>query len=62
MRSILIIVAASVLVVSAAASATAQVRGSANSQRAASPATNPYGLSDCSQRPFARDCDRRGTW
>ena len=23
---------------------------------------NPYGLSDCANRPFARDCDRRGTW
>jgi hypothetical protein len=43
----------------------AQVRGGANSQRAPSApssAENPYGLANCSQRPFARDCDRRGTW
>jgi len=24
--------------------------------------SNPYGLSNCAERPFARECDRRGTW
>ena len=60
MRNILRIAIAGMLIVSTVAGATAQVRGGANSQRAA--VGNPNGLADCSQRPFARDCDRRGTW
>jgi hypothetical protein len=65
MRNALSIALAGLLIMSAVASAMAQTRGRAvqprTTQGTYSPA-NPYGLSDCSQRPFARDCDRRGTW
>jgi hypothetical protein len=69
MLNILRIAVASVLVASVVTGALAQTRGTAKKRPKAAPVTipssssaNPYGLSNCSERPFARDCDRRGTW
>lgn len=58
---------ASLLFASIVTGALAQTRGTTKKRpQAAPPSTaapaNPYGLSSCSDRPFARDCDRRGTW
>jgi hypothetical protein len=58
---------ASLLFASIVTGALAQTRGPAKKRpQAAPPATaapaNPYGLSNCAERPFARECDRRGTW
>jgi hypothetical protein len=65
MLNTLRIAIAGMLIMSAATMATAQVRGGSTPPRpqAAPPSTgNPYGLSNCSERPFARECDRRGMW
>lgn len=64
MRNILSIALAGLVIMSAASSAMAQTRGTASPQRPPSTyaPSNPYGLANCSERPFARDCDRRGTW
>jgi hypothetical protein len=65
MRNALTIAIAGMLILTPVGAAMAQVRGGAKPQRsqaAPPPVTNPSGLPDCSQRPFARDCDRRGTW
>jgi len=69
MLNILRIAVAFVLVASVVTGALAQTRGTVKKRPQAAPATvpssssaNPYGLSNCSERPFARDCDRRGTW
>ena len=68
MLHLLRIALAGLLVASVVTGALAQTRGTAKKRPpAAPPATssapaNPYGLSNCSERPFARDCDRRGTW
>lgn len=66
MRTILAIAAAGLLLFSAAADAAAQARTGSRARTQTAPATstagNPYGLSSCADRPFARDCDRRGTW
>lgn len=61
------IAAAGLLVASVVTGAIAQTRGTAKKRPqpappAASSTSNPYGLSNCAERPFARDCDRRGTW
>ncbi len=64
MRTALRLILAGLLVALAVADALAQTRGQGRS-RTQAPAVsggNTYGLPDCSQRPFARDCDRRGTW
>lgn len=68
MRTFLSLTAAALLLASAADFAAAQTRGRSGAQqqqRTQAPVStpaNPYGLSDCANRPFARDCDRRGTW
>ncbi|MGE3988205.1 hypothetical protein [Pseudorhodoplanes sp.] len=67
MRNILRLAAAGLLMASVATAALAQSRGSTKKRPPAAPAaaaspSNPYGLANCSERPFARDCDRRGTW
>jgi hypothetical protein len=67
MLHILRIAVAGLLVASVATGALAQTRGTASKRSQAAPPAvpssgNPYGLSNCSERPFARDCDRRGTW
>ena len=66
MRNLLKLAVAGMLIVSAIAEAAAQTR-SGTRPRTQTPTTtpapaNPYGLSNCAERPFARDCDRRGTW
>lgn len=61
MRSILSVAIAGLMIVAAADIATAQTRrGKATQQQTQT--GNPSGLAPCSERPFARDCDRRGTW
>lgn len=64
MQNALIIAIAGMLILTPVGTAMAQARGGAKPQRTqtAPPPAAPYGLPDCSQRPFARDCDRRGTW
>ena len=63
MRIALKLTLAGLLVTWAVADAMAQTRGRVQPRsQAAPPPTGTYGLPDCSQRPFARDCDRRGTW
>jgi hypothetical protein len=67
MRIILSIAVAGLFLASAVDFAAAQTRGraAAQQQRTQAPVStpvNPYGLSGCAERPFARDCDRRGTW
>jgi hypothetical protein len=67
MLHMLRIAVAGLLAASVVTGALAQTRGTAKKRpQAAPPATsspaNPYGLSNCAERPFARDCDRRGTW
>ncbi|HWV44393.1 hypothetical protein [Pseudorhodoplanes sp.] len=64
MRIALKLVLAGLLVAGALADAMAQTRKrpQARTQAPAASTINPSGLPDCSQRPFARDCDRRGTW
>ena len=60
----LVIAAGGLLILSAIAEAAAQARSGIRqrSQISTPSPANPYGLSNCSERPFARDCDRRGTW
>ena len=65
MRNALRLVLAVLLLAAAVTDAMAQAKGRTKPQRAPAaqpPAGNSYGLPDCSQRPFARECDRRGTW
>jgi hypothetical protein len=63
MRNALRFTLAGLLVMWAVADAMAQTRGRAQPRtQVAPPSAGTYGLPDCSQRPFARDCDRRGTW
>jgi hypothetical protein len=67
MRTFLSIAIAGLFLVSALDLAAAQTRGrpavqQPRTQAPTSTPTNPYGLSNCAERPFARDCDRRGTW
>ena len=67
MVPILRIAVAGLLVASVVTGALAQTRGTAKKRPQVAPpaapsASNPYGLSNCAERPFARDCDRRGTW
>ena len=65
MLNTLRIALAGLLVASMVTGTLAQTRGTAKKRTQAAPASssaNPYGLSNCSERPFARDCDRRGTW
>ena len=69
MLNMLRIAVAGLLVASLVTGALAQTRGTAKKRAQAAPpaapassSANPYGLSNCSERPFARDCDRRGTW
>jgi hypothetical protein len=66
MFQMLRIAVAGLLAATVVTGALAQTRGTAKKRPQAAPATsapaNPYGLSNCAQRPFARDCDRRGTW
>lgn len=63
MRNALRLILAGLLVMWAMADAMAQTRSRAQTRsQAATPPVGTSGLPDCSQRPFARDCDRRGTW
>jgi hypothetical protein len=67
MRVLLGIALATLTLLWAADVATAQTRKRVapqqpRTQAPVSPPANPYGLSNCADRPFARDCDRRGTW
>jgi len=64
MRNVVTLAVAGLVLAVAVADALAQQRRTQTRPPAppASTVTNPYGLPDCSQRPFARDCDRRGTW
>ncbi len=74
MRTISTIALAGLLIVSAAAAASAQVnqRGNAaaRAQTAPNVVSDPYGerptdpnsTIPCSQRPFAQGCDKRGFW
>lgn len=67
MLHMLRIAVAGLLAASVVTSALAQTRGTAKKRPPAAPPVtsspaNPYGLSNCADRPFARDCDRRGTW
>jgi hypothetical protein len=64
MRNLLTLAVAGMLIASAIAEAAAQTRsGTRQRTQASTPApANPYGLSNCAERPFARECDRRGTW
>jgi hypothetical protein len=68
MRTILRFAVAGLVVAMAIDDAVAQTRRgtAAQQQRTRQPpvstSANPYGLSSCADRPFARDCDRRGTW
>lgn len=67
MLQMLRIAVTGLLAASMVTGALAQTRGTTKKRpQAAPPATsapaNPYGLSNCAERPFARDCDRRGTW
>ena len=64
MRNLLKLVVAGMLVVTAIAEAAAQTRSGTRQRTQTSTTTpaNPYGLSNCAERPFARDCDRRGIW
>ncbi len=66
MRNAIRLTLAGLLVMGAMADALAQTRGRVQTRSQVAPPPPPssgtYGLPDCSQRPFARDCDRRGTW
>lgn len=67
MRTSLGIAIAGLFFASAVDFAEAQTRGRSGGQQQrtqvpVSTPANPYGLSNCADRPFARDCDRRGTW
>jgi hypothetical protein len=66
MRTILCVAVAGLFLAVAVDFAAAQTRGRAGVQQRTPPSTstpaNPYGLSNCAERPFARDCDRRGSW
>jgi hypothetical protein len=66
MAYLLRIAVAGLFVAAVVTGALAQTRGSAKKRSPAAPpatsSSNPYGLANCSERPFARDCDRRGTW
>ena len=64
MRNVVTLAVAGIMLGVAVADAMAQQRRTQQTRppAPASTVTNPYGLPDCSQRPFARDCDRRGTW
>ncbi len=66
MRTILSLGVAGLVIVATVDIAAAQTRGrSGAQQRTQAPVAtppNPYGLSNCAERPFARECDRRGTW
>jgi hypothetical protein len=67
MRIALRLTLAGLMILGVLADSMAQTRGRPQPRsQAAPPATGSYygtyGLSDCSQRPFARDCDKRGTW
>jgi hypothetical protein len=69
MLQLLRIVIAGLLIGAVVTGALAQTRGTAKKRTQTAPpatssssASNPYGLANCSERPFARDCDRRGTW
>ncbi len=68
MLQMLRVAIAGLLVATVVTGALAQTRGTAKKRTQAAPpvatssSSNPYGLSNCAERPFARDCDRRGTW
>lgn len=62
MRIILKLAVAAVAVVTALDAADAQTRRSGAAAKPQTQTQNPSGLPPCSERPFARDCDRRGTW
>jgi hypothetical protein len=67
MRTFLSVAVAGLFLASAMDFAAAQTRGRQGAQKPrpqapVSTPANPYGLSSCADRPFARDCDRRGTW
>lgn len=68
MRNLLTLAVAGMLIVSAIAEAAAQTRSGTRPRTQTPTSTptptpaNPYGLANCAERPFARDCDRRGTW
>jgi hypothetical protein len=61
MRTILTLAVAGLAIVTAIDIAAAQSRRGAAAQQQTR-TSYPSGLPPCSERPFARDCDRRGTW
>jgi hypothetical protein len=61
MRTILSIAVAGLVIATAIDIAAAQSRRGTATQQQTQTRT-PSGLPPCSERPFARDCDRRGTW
>lgn len=75
MRTLSTLLIAGLLVASAVSDATAQTsqrrqQGAVRTQPAPNGITDPYGERPynpdigipCSERPFARDCDKRGFW